>query len=140
MQQVADTKVIFCTALFRLMSWRGGAWLSVCLSHPTATWHCILWTGGWEGYTVSHAHIELGSMNGRGSGLTSMAPPPTLPMWHSVFLCTNHVSHTAACDCIFYRGLSIPQQVGGQLVPIWSATANRNRAESPEHQGSVHRL
>ena len=66
--------------------------------------------------------------------------PLTLPMWYSVVLCIDRISHAAACDCIFYRHLSFPRQVGGQLVPIWSATANRNRAQSPEHQGSLHLL
>lgn len=38
------------------------------------------------------------------------------------------------------RFMPVPQQMGGQLVPVRSAAANHNRAESSEHQGAMHRL
>jgi hypothetical protein len=40
----------------------------------------------------------------------------------------------------FNRFVPVPQQMGGQLVPVRSAPANHNRAESSKHQGAMHRL
>jgi len=85
-----------------MLSCRVGVAISVPLSPDSnkalyiAEWrvrgvHCTLYTVHCTLYTV------LGSMNDRGRGLASM-PPPTLPMWHSDFLCINHISHAAACD------------------------------------------
>jgi hypothetical protein len=40
----------------------------------------------------------------------------------------------------FNRLVPVPQQMGGQLVPVRGAAADHNRAESSEHQGAMHRL
>lgn len=40
----------------------------------------------------------------------------------------------------FNRSVPFPWQMGGQLVPVWSSATDNNRAESPEHQGAMHRI